>query len=159
LRHSQGIENALQQLLGCDFFRFRLVGDDHAMSQHVVTNRLYILRRYVTPTVEKRLGLGRARQENRGPPAGAVLDIRDDVQPNLGWSASSVGDVDDVALDLVVDVSLVDGIPQLEDLWRSQYRFDGQVRLNHRHAIEDLQLLILVRIVQLQLEHEAIYLR
>ena len=45
------------------------------------------------------------------------------------------------------------------EVFRPQHRLDVQVRLDRRHAVEDRQLLFLVRIGQLQLEHEAVDLR
>ncbi len=126
------------------------------MPEDVVADRFHVLGCDISPAIEEGLPLGRPGEKDRGPRAGAVLDEGRNVQPVLAWLAGGVHDVDDVPLDLVIHVNLVDGVAQREEVLRSQHGRHAQVRIDGRHAIEDFQFLFLVRVRQLQLEHEAI---
>ena len=46
-RHVDGIEDVAQQRIGVEVLRLRLVGEQHAVTQHVGTDRLHVLRRDV----------------------------------------------------------------------------------------------------------------
>src|SRR5687767_9378317 len=58
LRYGYGREYHFDYVFRCLLFGFCLVGQDHAMSEHVVGNVLDVLRCDVTASVEKRLSSG-----------------------------------------------------------------------------------------------------
>src|SRR5207248_924338 len=63
-RHRELVEDALEQVFRGEVLGLGLVSDDDAVAQHVVTDRLDVLRRDVATAVEKGLALGGAGQEN-----------------------------------------------------------------------------------------------
>src|SRR5262249_19695317 len=103
----------------------------------------------VTATVEKCLRLGGSSKEDRGSRACSVLDVRHDIQAEFRGPSRGMYDIHDVALDLVVDIHLVDGTAQLENLRRGENGLDGQVWFDDGHSIQDFQLLVLVGVGQL----------
>jgi len=75
------IENPLEQVLGGDLFGLGFISNEQAMAEDVVADGLDVVRSDVAAAVQESMSLGGARQEDRGPRAGAVLDVLRQLEP------------------------------------------------------------------------------
>src|SRR5439155_26680859 len=98
------------------------------------------------------------RQVDGAGGAGAVLQVRGDVQAVVRRAARGVNHVHNVALDGGVHVDAIDGPAQGGELVGAEHRLDVQLRLDGGHALQDGQLLVAAGVGELQLEHEAVEL-
>src|SRR5216684_2894045 len=80
LRHFKMIENSLQQVFRRNVLRLGFIGDDQAVTKHVVADRLDVLGRDIPAPFEKSQPFRRPSEKNRRPRTGAVLDVRSDVE-------------------------------------------------------------------------------
>ena len=69
------VEDPLEDGLGVQVLRLRLVGDADAMAQDVVADGLDVLRGDVAAAFEESVGLRGQGQVDRRPGAAAVLDV------------------------------------------------------------------------------------
>ena len=129
------------------------------MAQHILRDALYILRCDEAAAAQEGVRLGRERERNGGARRGAELDEVGDVDAVTLRVACAADHIDDVVLDLVVGVNAVDDFAGLEDVLDG----DDLLRLGRgvgeAHEVEDLALLVAVRVGDFHLEHEAVDLR
>src|SRR5438309_12048032 len=103
------IKDSLQQVFRANVLRLRFIRENNTMPEHIVADGLDVLRRDVAAAVQESLPLGSSRQEDCRARAGAVLHIRSNVESLFAGAARGMHHVNDIALDLVIDVELVDG--------------------------------------------------
>src|SRR5262249_19261419 len=64
--HRYAVEHAAYDLVGVDLLRLRLVGDDHAMAQHVGPDRLHVLGGHVAAALQEGVRLRRQGEVEGG---------------------------------------------------------------------------------------------
>src|SRR6185369_2604307 len=117
LRNLDALEQLAHDGLGRDVLRLRLVGQDHAVAQHVHADRLDVLGRDVAAVAQERVRARRHVEVDGRARAGAERDeVRQIGQPVRLRVAARVYDADDVVADLLVDVDLVHHPARLRDL-------------------------------------------
>src|SRR5262245_48061053 len=108
LRNLDALEQLAHHGLRGDVLRLGLVGQDHAVAQHVHADRLDVLGRDVAAVAQKRMGARGHVQVDRRARAGAEGDeVRQIGEPVRLRLPAGVDDADDVVADLLVDVDLV----------------------------------------------------
>ena len=126
------------------------------MPQYVHSDGLDVLRGHVSPSSQERVGLGRDREVDRGPGGGAVFDEVGQVLEAVHLRIPGCEhEIHNVVLDLLVDVHLTHHGPRPGDVLRRDHRSDPEVVLLS-HPVDDLALLLLVRVRDLEFEHKPV---
>ena len=126
------------------------------MPEHVRGHGLDVLRRDVGPARHQGLDASRGGKEDRRARRRSVLDQRLELlQADSGRLPRREHEVDNVLLDLRVEVDRVGHVARAADVLRTHHRLD-RGPLATGHPAHDLHLLLAVRIVHAELQHEAV---
>src|SRR6476620_979413 len=158
-RHSQSGKNALDDGLTRHRLSLGFIADDDAMAQHVGADALYILRRDIAAAIQKRMCTRTECEINGGARRSAVANQSFESQIVGAGLARGPDHVHNVIFYAIVDVDVVNEVTRGDDLLRIDYRVYSQVRRRSCHQIKDCSFLSLLRVPDVQLEHETIKLR
>jgi hypothetical protein len=128
------------------------------MSQHVRADALYVLWSDVTAAVEKRVGPSAERKINRRTWRSSVSNKSFESQIVGCGLARGPDDVHNVVLYAIIDVNAVDHTACGDDLPGVNHWINSQIRRRSRHQVENVSLLRLLRITNVQFEHETVEL-
>src|SRR5882724_3759273 len=156
-RHRQSCKNSLDDSL--TRYSLGFIADDDAMAQHVGTNALHVLWRDVAAPVQKRMCARTECKINGCAWRSTVANQSFQTKIVCARLPRGPDHVNNVIFHTIVDVDVVNDVARGNDLLRIHYRVYSQVRRGSRHQIEDASFLALLRVADVQLEHETIELR
>ena len=128
------------------------------MSEHIRRDRLDVLRNDIAPALQHRVRSCGHRKIDRGARGSAVPDPLPDVNVCLGRIARGLDQVDDILLDLRIHVDCVGKLSQAHHILGRQHGRDLVLHCRASHSTQDLQLVLALRVIHSELEHEAIHL-
>ncbi len=158
-RHRESGENSLDDGLTRHRLSLGFIADDDAMAQHVGADALHVLRRDVAAPVQERVCARTEGKINGGARRSAVANQTFQAQIVGARFARGPDHVNNVIFHAIVDVDVVNDGARGDDLLRIDYGVYSQVRRRSRHQIKDGSFLALLRVPDVQLEHETIELR
>src|SRR5206468_9794869 len=158
-RHRQPGKDSLDDGLARHRLSLGFVADDDAVPQHVGADALHVLWRDVAAPVQKRMCARTECEINGCAWRSAIADQSFQTKIVRAGLPRGPDHVYNVIFHAIVDVDVVNDVARGDDLLRIHYRVYSQVRRRSRHQIEDASFLALLRVADVQLEHETIELR
>ena len=119
LRYFDIIEDLFDDIFTGLILGFCFVAYDESVPQYIITNSLYILRRNISPALDKRVCLRGYRKKNSRAGRGTVTYERADFQAVFFRLARCINDIDNVILYLFIDVYLIDDAAGIENFLRT----------------------------------------
>src|SRR6266550_3716838 len=158
-RHRQSCKNSLDDGLTRHGLSLGFIAENDTVTQHIGTNALHVLWRDVAAPVQKRMCARTECKINGCAWRSTVANESFQTKIVGARLARGPDHVDNVIFHTIVDVDVVYDVARGDDLLRIHYRVYSQVRRRSRHQIEDASFLALLRVANVQLEHETIELR
>src|SRR6059058_5758557 len=158
-RHRQSCKNSLDDGLTRYGFSLGFIADDDAVTQHVGTNALHVLWRDVAAPVQKRMCARTECKINGCAWRSTVANQSFQTKIVRARLPRRPHHVNNVIFHTIVDIDVVNDVARSNDLLRIHYGVYSQVRRRSRHQIEDASFFALLRVTNVQLEHETIELR
>ena len=154
------VEDFLDEHVGRRIVRLGLVGDGDTVAEDVHRHRLDVVWRDVVALLHERICAGSERQHDGGARRCAEADERLELRKAVvGGMACGVDKIDDVLLHFVFDDDRVERAADFLQLGGGEDGVDVKLRLSLSHSLEDDQFVLLFRVGDDQLEHEAVDLR
>src|SRR4051794_26727273 len=152
VRHAHLLEHVVEHAIGVDAGGQRLVRQHEPVAQHVARDVADVRRQHVVAPAQQRQRAARVHEVDRAARAGAELD-----PVLLARIARGGGQLDRVLHDAPVDEHRVGGALVARERLRGEHLADLGGR--YERALDDGDLVAVVRVADHELEHEAVDLR